>query len=209
MTSGDMLVISKVEAFRDLVRKAMSTDFESAAKTREPGDLYVTQFRGNPLINVTGRTDKSVPEVVWLREMIEDGQKVTGAGLARSIAENEGHGAISGKKLMDFCMAELDGKNVQDGKSPIRIVENLDFPLQKRGVTFNMTAGNASNSQGIGSLENVMEGIQSIEQAKLILQSEAGRLKMTVEEILDPKNITKVLKKSPVLRKVLKFFSAT
>ena len=200
-----VLVISKLEAFRSLVRKVMSQDF-ATGKTREPGDLFITQIRGAPLINVTGRTDKAEPEVVWLKELRENNKNVTGAALARSIAAAEGSKIATGKDLLDFCMSKIDGKNVNDPKSPIRIIENVDHPVAERKVSFTKEEGAAANSEGVATLENIGNGIASAEQAKLIMLSEAQRLGITTEELLDPRNIAKMVKKSPLLAKVLQFF---
>ena len=209
LTQNRIIVVSRVEGFRDLIKDSMVEDYQ-LLENPSPGDVYITRQRIGTLLNVVARTSGKQPEVVWLAEMLEEGERVTGNNLVRSIME---HGAKkksmkapSHTDILVYARQNIAGKNVQHSQSPLRIVSNVDLPLAEREISFNALGGTAKNSIGVASLTEEVDGIESIEQARLILQQEAERLGVTSEGLLDPRNISRFAKKSPLLRKVLKFF---
>lgn len=209
LTQDRIIVISRVEGFRDLIKDSMIEDYQ-LLENPSPGDVYITRQRIGTLLNVVARTSGKFPEVIWLTEMLEEGERVTGNNVVRSIMERreekKGRKAPSHTDILAHARQHITGKNVQDSQSPLRIVSNVDLPLDRRDISFNALGGTAKNSIGVASLTEEVDGIESIEQARLILQKEAERLGVTNEQLLDPKNIARFAKKSPLLRKVLRFF---
>lgn len=198
-------VIARVEGFRGLIRAKMQDDF-AQGKELEAGDIYVTHIRGAPLLNVTVRTTGREPEVVWLAEMREGGNKITGSQLARSVAVAAGEKNISRTDLLDYCYEHIHGKNIQNPKSPLRIVPNIDFAVQDRKISFDPAGGKADNSVGVAVLGEQVSSV-SLDQMQRILTSEAQRLGTTVAALLDPKHLSSNLRKSPLLKKVLQLLA--
>jgi hypothetical protein len=209
LTKDRIIVISRVEGFRDLIKDSMVEDYQ-LLENPSPGDVYITRQRIGTLLNVVARTSGKQPEVIWLAEMLEQGERVTGNNVVRSIMESgskkKSAKAPSHTDILAYARQHIAGKNVQDSQSPLRIISNAELPLSDREISFNALGGTANNSIGVASLIDEVNGIETIEQARLILQQEAERLGVTGEQLLDPKNISRYAKKSPLLRKVLRFF---
>ncbi len=209
LTKDRMIVITRVEGFRDLVREKMAEDYHALTEPI-PGDVYITRQRIGTLLNIVVRTNGKYPEVVWLAEMMEEGERISGNNIIRSIMENRRKRKevkiSSHADILTYARRNIAGENVQNSQSPLRIVSNIDLPLEVREISFNALGGTAKNSVGVASLTEEVNGIESIEQARLILQHEAERFGITSEQLLSPKNISKYAKKSPLLRKVLRFF---
>ncbi len=206
--NGRLVIVTRVEAFRGLIRGAMSNDFESVRR-RKPGSVYMTSIRGFPLLNVTARMDGDETEVVWLKEMFEEGEKVTASNIISSMAKDDaGVRKMQPKKVLEYASKKLNGEVVTDAKSPMKIIQNLDLPFDERKISFNARGGSAENSVGVASLIDPVNGIDSLQQAQLIMKAEAERLGVTLEELLEPARVAQNLKKSPLLRKVMRFFAS-
>lgn len=199
-------MISRVEGFRGLIRAKMQDDFEQG-KELKAGDIYVTHIRGAPLLNITVRTTASEPEVVWLAEMREGNTKITGSQLARSVAIAAGETKISRTNLLDYCYEHIHGQNVQNPKSPLRVATNIDFAVADRKISFDATGGKAENSVGVAMLGEQVSSI-SLDQIQSLLTSEALRLNTTVEDLLNPANLGRNLKRSPLLKKIFSLIAA-
>lgn len=204
LTPQSMLLVSGVEGFKGLVRETMERDFHD--KNLKPGDLYVTHIRGFPLINVTAQ-DGDEPQVVWMKEFLDGEKKMNGSQLVKRIAFENGRTLKAAKNVLNYAYDEIAGRNVNDPKSPIRIVPNLDHPVGNRPLSYNAQGGNAENSVAEASLTEPMNGIGSAEQARDIIRLEAERIGVPVDQMLHPKKIGEYLKDSAILRQVIKFMS--
>lgn len=125
-------VIARIQLFRGLPRQAMSKVFDS--KERKPGQVFIAPFRGSPLINVTCSPTQGDPEVIWLREFQSGSQTVTGAQIARLIASHKIGYELTQEGFMEFCLNELDGSNVKDADSLLRVMSNTALLLKDRKI---------------------------------------------------------------------------
>lgn len=195
-------VILMTEGFNGLVRKSMETDF-GRRENREAGEVCVTNFRGWPQLNIVGRSSSNKPQLTWLNELGRGEEAITNAGLVKMIAAKNGEKLKTPQEIFAYSVDVLDGKNVQESKSPLRIVENSDLPFDKRHIAFLRHAGSAQNSAGVGILAKEFEPVTSREQLESILDEIALELKVDPKKLRDPSFLISAVKKSSRLRNII------
>lgn len=192
--------IIETEGFSGLPRKGMIQDYGRHA--REPGDICVTNFRGFPQLNVVG-TDTSTKrqqQLTWMKvvEIVGNGE-IANNRLVRDIMEAEG---AEGKPL-DYAIDVLDGKNLQDKKSPLRVAANDEtFFAGRKAIFVAHDEEAASNSVGKGML-SFYDVNTTVDQLKSILEERAGKLGLTLKTLLTPDNFAKAVLKDPVLGRII------
>lgn len=219
MTPADLLVISEARGFSGLIRSNMLEAHHSREGMWRPGDISVTNYRGNPQINVLGwDPEEGHPQYIWLKTMQRTTDPVSGDGaeevknpaLVKRIAAELGDGTLSSLgSVYDYAMEKIHGQNVLDPKSPFRILPNVQHPYVQARSRVNLMEGNVDNAVGTASLTVSTVRINVDTQIRKIVELEAMRLKRddesvtaAAERILNAQNLGWTLQKSPILKRL-------
>lgn len=199
-SKAGLATIIEVEGFSGLPRKGMIQDYGRHA--REPGDICVTNFRGFPQLNVVGAdsSTKRQQQLTWLKivEIVGNGE-IANNRIIRDIMDAEG---AEGKPL-EYASDELDGKNVQDKKSPLRIAANSKaFFAGRKAIFVAHDEDSASNSVGKGML-SFYDVNTPPAQLKQIIEERAQKLGLTWKTLLTPDNFAAAIVKDPVLARIV------
>lgn len=197
--AGDYTIVVS-EGFSGLPRKSMVADYQR--KTRQAGELCVTNFRGWPQLNIVGKDASDKEQLIWLKaaEAKDTETEVTGARITSEIAKSR----RSKKNVLEFAMDVLDGKHVRDTSGPLRIVNGHEDALHGRNRVFiSHGKDSAKNSVGYGALSAFTVDMPKEELQKLITR-EAAKIKMTYEDIVtDPAKMAAAMELSPRLRRII------
>ena len=217
MTESGIAVVHSPHGFNDLERPGMIDAYNE--KDRKPGDICITSSHNYPQLNIIGSTSMPdaenigiKPQLVWLQELHGlDGQRISFHQLIKDVME--GQGLRAGKKgaTREFAENEIDGCNVTDPNSPVRLVQNKVHPLAERNVQHipptpkqgkdGKMAMPPANDVGISfPTRDVVTDIDSRANIRKIMEAEAKRLNRTLEWILTPKNVPWVEKRSRIMR---------
>ena len=202
VTEAGIYVVSITEAFNGLIRKGMQESYDT--REREPGELCVTNFRGNPQINVVGNDRSGKPQLTWLHWMKDGSKEVANPTIVKAIAQSRAEKISGPAETFDYAMEHLDGTSVLDGNSPLCIISNSLQPLADRKISFKEHAGVADNSGGIATLSGISSTVESQGWLSLVLKKEAERFGIEVEEMLNPNKIGKYAKQSKLLTRILR-----
>lgn len=201
-------VITLVEAYNGLIRKSMIADHARVAE-REPGTWSVTNYRGNPQLNVIGKpatgdqNDPSRAQYSWIQEIQRGEKELKNPTFIKAMAlARDSQTLTTAGDVFDYAVEVIDGQRAFDPRSPLRIMENAELPLKDRPMGFAEHAGTADNSAGIGYLANEAQKITDTEQLQRLMDSIAIELKMSPEDLRTPAGFVAALKQSKKLRKL-------
>jgi hypothetical protein len=198
-------VLSQAHGFSGLIRGKMQEVFNQ--KERHPGDICVTDSRGWPQLNVVGSTaDDAQPQLVWLEKFQTPlGDEVSGNSLVTEIARGRKEKIRGAQQSLAFAKAELDGCNVTDPVSPVRILPNSVHPQDQRRVSRIAPAADAAeNDVGIAfPTGDVLTDVDGKEQIRRAIEEEAERLGKTVAFLFQPANLAWVLAHSRIMKLLL------
>lgn len=212
MTEGGIAVVHSPHGFNDLQRQGMIDAYNE--KNRQPGDICITSAHNYPQCNIVGSNtiddDELVgikPQLVWLQELYGlDGSRVNFNQLIREIMEGRGLPIRKRGDTLDFARHEVDGCNVTDKQSPVRLVQNQAHPLAKRNVQYVPPPVDApTNDVGTSfPTNNVVSNVDSKANVRKIMEAEAERLGKTLDWILTPSNMPWVEKRSKMMKYIYK-----
>ncbi len=172
------------------------------AKERKPGDICITDARGWPQINIVGKVGGE-PQLVWLEKLqTADGEEINSNRIVGNIAEGRGSRVKGAQASLGFAQAEIDGRNVLDPTSPIRVVENkLHLPADRKVKSVAAAVDGAGNDLGIAfPSADVLSDITGPEQIRHAIEQEAIRMKKSVAFLLEPKNVSWVTENSRIMK---------
>lgn len=201
-------VIAVVEAYNGLIRKSMIDD-HARVDQREPGTWSVTNYRGNPQLNVIGQPrsgDQYAPEraqYAWIQEVQKSDKDIKNPTFIKAMAlARDSQKLTSAGDVFDYAVEVIDGERAIDSQSPLRIMENVQLPIKDRPMGFAAHAGSADNSVGIGYLANETQTVGDTEQLDRLLDAIAKELKMAPADLRTPEGFVAALKQSKKLRKL-------